>query len=142
MLLLLQMRLAYFDFLMRQFASGGQQFGPTARNTSPSPRGGAAGPVDAETKILSSEQRAPKCVDRVFGCVLLNIAEFVQVSRELYELSPSRAKRFEWRSTTCQLPPSGTRILKSRLANWLTLTLALASLCIGNIISFKTCTSY
>lgn len=124
-----------FWFLMRQFASGGQQCRPTAgTDTSPSPRGGAAGSVDAETKILSSEQRAPKRADHSIRCALLNIAEFVQVSREPYELSPSRAKRFEWRSTIRQLPPSGTRILESRLANWLTLTLALASLCIWDSI--------
>lgn len=81
MQLLLEMLLAYFDFWWT--ASGGQQSGPTARDdTSPSPLGGAAGPVDAETKILSSVQRAPKRADICIRCVLLNITEIVQVSCE------------------------------------------------------------
>lgn len=118
--------------LLLQILLGRQQCGPSARTgTSPSPRGGAAGQVDAGIKILSSEQSAPK---RIITCVLLNIAGFIPVSREPYELSPSRAKRFEWRSTTRQLPPSGTRTLESRLANRLTLTLALASLFIWDKI--------
>lgn len=66
--------------------------GPTARNdTSPSPWGGAAGPVDAETKILSSEQRTPKRADRSIRCVPLNIAEFVEVVTPMNYLPVERS---------------------------------------------------